>query len=143
MKSVGFVLFSFLSLVAFAQDFSIKDVNCQVKINPMNDRLFDDFQSQLKEKGYEPVVMTEGQTINRGELTARFEKVHLDGKLYKDCQITLKVLRLTSHQSEFEADVIVDHTTTRTLPRITFKGHERCSRGLRDAFLHLPACIKP
>jgi hypothetical protein len=144
MKKLILFLFCLFPMQSQAtEEFVLNDVNCQVKINTVHDRLFDLFQELLKQKGYEPIVLTAGQSINRGELTARFEKKHLDGKWYKDCQINLKLMRLTSHQSEHEAEMVVDHTTVRSLPRITFKGHERCSRGLRDAFIHLPPCKKP
>lgn len=140
----GFILAILVLIpIANADDFVVTDRTCEVKIEASDDRLQNQFIDLLKEKGYRPVLISPERPLYDGDLTASFDKEHLKDKIYRDCKISLVLKRQGQRSPEGIRETIVKHTTVRSLPRITFRGHERCIRGLRDAFVHLPPCKRP
>jgi hypothetical protein len=141
MKKILLFIIALLALnTVKADEFLVRDRTCTVRYHSNNDRLQPAFLKYLEQKNYRPKVITPESPAYDGELMAGFDKEHLSGKVFRDCKIELKLWRHGEKGSDGLSRMILNHRTVRQLPRITFKGHERCSRGLRDAFLHLPPC---
>lgn len=137
-------LWSFTTGHLKANSFEVRDPRCQIKVQQENDRLFALFLELLEEKGYRPSLISTDNPLYEGEMIASFEKEHLPGKIFKDCQIRVFIRRHQQNTGVTDPEnLIVDHTSVRSLPRITFRGHERCTRGMRDAFVHVPPCVRP
>ena len=143
-------ILSFSSLLLFfsatnAQEaeFLFKHPTCEVKITNQDDRLQALFISKLKERGYQAVLLSNERPLFEGDLYGSFKREHLDGKIFKECKVEITIKQALRNLGGVNDQDIFTHSTVRALPRITFKGHERCSRALKDVFVHLPPCQHP
>lgn len=143
--SLTTILSSLMLSAAFAQDreFLFKHPTCEVKITDQDDRLQALFINKLKERGYQAILLSNERPLLEGDLYASFKREHLEGKIFKDCKLEVTLKQALRNLGGPDDQLLFSHSTVRALPRITFKGHERCSRALKDVFVHLPPCQHP
>lgn len=145
LKSLA--LFLLLPFVAQAKDpaFSFRHPDCKVKavIEEDQEFLFDTLNEMSKKRGLNLSKMKDKRDIYKGEMYFKINFVRIDKKLYDHCQVNLK-LKLAKEDRYISSrdEVLYDQKNTRSLPRVTLKGNERCTRALKDAFIHIPTCIK-
>ncbi len=140
-----FILIALMANTLSAQEaeFLFRHPTCEVKISSQEDRLQALFISKLKERGYQAVLLSNERPLLEGDLYASFKREHLDGKIFKECKIEISIKQALRNLGGPNDEEVFTHSTVRGLPRITFKGHERCSRALKDVFVHLPPCQHP
>ena len=155
--------FIIISLIVFnlkAQYFTIEHPDCRVRIkqfNKDNDFLKDIFFEKLKERNFKPDYLVENKRLIIGEMYLTLSistpkevqrKQKVDGKLvnktinplYPPCVISLELKKAKGNIVRKSDKTLFTKTIERGFPRITFKGNERCTRALKEAFVHIPKC---
>lgn len=64
------------------------------------------------------------------------------GFLYKNCQVIVELKEPQSQRPTTRDKVLHKGEVERRFPRVTFKGNERCTRAIDDAFVHIPTCAR-
>lgn len=129
----------------FIPAFSFNHPDCNVKVLLKEDALFlkDTVQEMCRRRRLNMSVMKNPKDIYKGEMYLKVDFIRIDKKLYDHCQVDVKLLLAKEDRYTSSRDTILyDQKSTRSLPRITLKGNERCHRALKDAFIHIPTCIK-
>jgi hypothetical protein len=99
--------------------------------------------SKLKERGYKPQFLGPEKIIIPGNLHLTAKKTRVKGKLWKDCLVKIEIRMAKTNRALSSDKVLFTKETKRSLPRHTFKGNERCTRAIKDAFVHIPYCDTP
>jgi hypothetical protein len=87
-------------------------------------------------------------SISRPKEVNRKQKI--DGKmvnklikpLYSPCIVKLELKQAKGNTIRKSDKTLFQKEVERGFPRVTFKGNERCTRALKDAFVHIPKCNK-
>jgi hypothetical protein len=133
------LLFSFS---ASAQSFSMRHLDCNIRFNETNDFLSRQATGLLAGKGFRAVEFVNGNKMNVGDLYFKLDYQRDPAKMWKDCVVKVSI-RKASKQIELSKDrTLYEKSIRRALPRHTFAGNERCKRGLKDAFVHIPQCLR-
>jgi hypothetical protein len=123
--------------------FSFKHPDCQTRVPKKDHFLQELFLETLEGRGYSPQEITKSDPLRKGEIYMSYQQTHPAGIIFKSClvQLSLKVAKINGGSEN--DDVLYEHQVLRELPRVTFKGKERCRRALKDSFVHIPYCLKP
>lgn len=134
------------------QYFTFAHSNCRAVIefesNHFNERdqeiMKQEIMKNAQKKNFEVLGEITGLSGQTAQLTFK-AKMYRSGFIYKNCHIELELhgpnpqAQITGGSRSiklYEADI------NRQFPRVTFKGNERCTRAIADAFVHIPTCIK-
>ncbi len=121
--------------------FELKHIDCKVRYNKTDDFLNRQAHDILKDKGYKVQSFVNGNKMNVGDLYFKLDYQRDPAKMWKDCVVKV-ALKKAINQKEYSKDkTLYQRSVRRALPRHTFGGNERCKRGLKDAFVHIPKCI--
>lgn len=137
----------FLSFQAQGQThreaFSFKHPDCQTRVPVKKHFLQKLFLEILKKRGYAPRPITPTDPLRKGEIYMSYQQTHPEGIIFKSCLVELSLKRAKIKDGSKEDETLYEHQVLRELPRVTFKGKERCRRALKDSFVHIPYCLKP
>lgn len=134
------LIFSFESF-----SFSVSHPDCRMRIRNFtkdNQFLKSLFLDKLKERNYTVDYMVDNKRVISGELYIELIMTRIDNLIYDDCRVKLEMKQAKGNVTTATDKVLFKKETTRKLPRVTFKGDERCTRALKDAFVHIPRCKK-
>lgn len=135
-----------ISSIARAQnDFSFNHPNCKVKaFLPDNARFLNSTLKQMTEKRKMILtIMKSKKDIYKGEMYFQVNFARIKQKIYDKCLVDIKLYLSKEDRYTSKSDILLyERKSTRSLPRITLKGNERCTRALKDAFIHIPTCRK-
>ncbi|MGB0452154.1 MAG: hypothetical protein ACPGJV_00455 [Bacteriovoracaceae bacterium] len=126
-----------------AFDFSITHPSCKLKVPQFNgiEILKNQLFKSLKSRGYIPSMMSNKRDIFKYDYYVQVELKKVPNKLYNKCKVTLRLKSAKNDRFLSSKDeTLYKNTVTRQFPRITFEGNERCTRALRDTFIHIPKC---
>lgn len=114
------------NLILEAQDFSERDTL------QMEEKLVE----AAAKKRLEPILP--GQRPVPSALTLQV-KMHRSGFLFKTCHVDLKLL---GRRADNTTMTLGEAVINRQFPRVSFRGNERCTRAIDDAFVQVPTCLK-
>lgn len=123
--------------------FSFKHPNCETRVPKKEHFLQELFLETLKERGYKPKLITPNEPLRPGDIYMSYRQTHPDGLIFKSCLVQLSLKRAKVKDGSKNDEVLYEHQVLRELPRVTFKGKERCRRALKDSFVHIPYCLRP
>jgi hypothetical protein len=136
-----------VSFSALADDksvfFKIKHQNCILVTKKVetDDRKFDKlFVKELEKRKYK--IMHTAK-VNPGTLYLEMSRDHHGHGLYKDCSVELVLKQAKENYKSKRDETLHRKKVRRKYPRITRQGNERCTRALKDAFIHIPNCVIP
>jgi len=132
-----------LTPLAFsAGEFEFEHSDCTIRYVPLqsSEKLNSKAQNLLKEHDYKVKPLIDGKRLLVGEMYFTLEKELPKKKLYSACVITVKIKKAKGNQPRMSDKVHFAKTIKRTVPRITFKGSERCNFAIKEAFIHIPSC---
>lgn len=145
MKVIIFFLMIFMPIQAQV----FYHPTCQVKIYPEKQQsewergFYDEFKSQIKKRKYYPQKMVNSRTYP-GELLISYQiinsKEKSKTKLYRDCTVKVQFKKVKGVKPSREDELLIEKSITRRVPRITLGGKERCSKALKEVFIHIPFC---
>jgi len=95
----------------------------------------------LKERNYKTSFLKPNKKIIAGDFYLEFTWHRSGKKVYKDCDVDVVMKRSRVDRTHSDDKVVFENTSKRALPRLTFKGKERCKRAIADVFNLLPHCI--
>ena len=119
-------------------DFSFNHPTCLLRFDEKQE-----FSPKLKEnlikKGFKLHDFIEENKLNPEDLYISLS-INREGMFFKDCKLNLKINEAISSKTLSTDKTLLQTTTTRSYPRVTFSGDERCTRGIDDLFVDLPTC---
>lgn len=124
--------------------YSFHHPDCKVKVLLQNSAMFlkDTINEMCSKRRFKMSLMKNEKDIYKGEMYLKVDYLRIDKKLYDHCEVNVKLLLAKEDRYTSSRDTLLyDHKNTRSLPRVTFKGNERCKRALKDAFIHIPTCL--
>jgi hypothetical protein len=96
-------------------------------------------KATLKSRSFIPQDLIENRILLPGGLYYIYEVLHGDS-FFKSCTVR-SFIKVASSRVPLDDDkVIFKKEIKRTLPRITFKGSERCNKAIKETFIHIPNC---
>lgn len=135
------LVFLFFSTSLSAQYFEMKHIDCKIRYNKIDDFLSRKAYGLLLDKGYKVQSFVNGNKMNVGDIYFKLDYLRDPAKMWKDCVIKVAIKKAIN-QKEYSRDkTLFEKSIRRSLPRHTFSGNERCTRGLKDAFVHIPKCV--
>lgn len=125
-----------------AGGFELEHSDCNIRYVPMNEseKLNSKAQSLLKEHNYKVRPLIDGKRLLVGEMYFTLDRKLPKKKIYSACIITVKIKKAEGNSPRESDKVLLEKTIKRTVPRITFKGSERCNFAIKEAFIHIPSC---
>ncbi|MFT6069080.1 MAG: hypothetical protein ACJAT2_003803 [Bacteriovoracaceae bacterium] len=131
----------YLISIPSLQAYEMKHIDCRVRFNKSDDFLNRQAHEILADKGYKVQSFVNGNKMNVGDLYFKLDYKRDPSKMWKDCVVKV-ALKKAINQKEYSKDkTLYQKSVRRALPRHTFGGNERCKRGLKDAFVHIPKCV--
>ena len=121
--------------------YSIKHPTCQINLNYRDHKMVPEFKQQIEKKGYKILKKKTEHVpgILYGKIEIKNDKIE-KGMLYKDCIAGISIKKAKENYPSDKDEIITNNQVVRKFPRVTFKGHERCSRAIKDVLIHLPKC---
>ena len=143
LERVYLVIFILMSFGLNAQEYVFEHANCKIKIQKQ-EKIYQSVEKLLKslltKKGYEVTYLVDNRKILPKDLYMTMTIDTPSGKLFKDCIVTIKMKVAKNRRISAADNVLFEREGKRHVPRITFKGLERCRRALKDDFIHIPYC---
>lgn len=136
-----YTLLTFLTLITSLQAFEMKHLDCKIRYNKADDFLNRQAHGLLSDKGYRVHSFVNGNKMNVGDLYFKLDYLRDPEKMWKDCVVKVSVKKATNQKAYSKDKTLYEKSIRRALPRHTFSGNERCKRGLKDAFVHIPRCV--
>lgn len=141
-----FFLILFLIKPGYAQnDFSFNHPDCKVKAFLPDNANFlkNTLEEMAKKRKMVLSMMKTKKDIYKGEMYFQVNFARIKQKIYDKCLIDIKLYLAKEDRYTSKRDTLLyERKSTRSVPRITLKGNERCTRALKDAFIHIPTCRK-
>lgn len=141
MKKLLTILF-LLSISLNLSAFEMKHLDCRIRFNKGNDFLIRQAHELLSDKGYQVHPFVNENKMNVGDLYFSLTYKRDPSKMWKDCVVKVSVKKAINQRAYSKDKTLYEKSVRRALPRHTFSGNERCTRGLKDAFVHIPKCIR-
>lgn len=135
------VLFFVISLNFYGSEdyFSFTHQNCFLRFDDQSDYK-EQIKGLLKTRGFRLKKYLPKSRVHEKDMYFLSTIALSDKKLYKDCTAIVQI-KVSKKQRPNKSDkVVAKGEVKRSLPRVTFKGKERCTRAIRDAFVHIPTC---
>ncbi len=129
--------------------FNFEHINCKVKSPNFFENDFNYLKKIFEEKTSERKLKlsyySKSKEIFKRDLYFDIKVESLkDESVYAPCEVTLTLKEAATQQGLSKNDrILYRGQTKRTVPRVTFKGKERCTRALKEAFISIPYCISP
>lgn len=134
------IVFFIFAGTAHANQFVFKHLDCKVRFNKTENFMNKLAQKKLSEKGYITYSFNQNNRMNVGDLYFKLAFTRDPGKLWKDCIVTTELRKAKNQRVLSKDKILFSRTVRRSLPRHTFSGDERCTRGLKDTFINIPHC---
>ncbi len=131
----------FAQVLQSSDDFTIEHSDCLIRIEKKNESLNQLFKEELLKKNFVVKPFIEGKRVLSGELYGQFTVTKGPEKLYKKCSVEVSLKRADGNRPVSSDRLIFKKTNYRSLPRVTFSGSERCSKAMKEAFIHMPKCV--
>ncbi|OUR94196.1 hypothetical protein A9Q84_18000 [Halobacteriovorax marinus] len=149
LQTVLIILISLLSVSLNAKEriyYKINHDTCRVKIvdnfKSSEDMNYKDLVVDLlKERNYQTSFLGPRRKIITGDFHLNFSWNRTGENVYKACDVEVTLKRSRINRTQSDDKVIFENSSKRALPRVTFKGKERCRRAINDVFNLLPHCI--
>jgi len=148
MRFFIYITFFIISSNGYTQSqsdyFYVKKANCELRLSPLgkNEVQFKGhIKKLLSKKGYTVKDFIENKRVLPGEDYIEF-KISKSDDFWKKCISLFKYKTSEFNKPSIKDKIKYMHQTTRSLPRITPSGNERCTRSIKDLLVHLPQCIK-
>lgn len=141
-RPISILTLFLLNSIVLASAFTFEHPTCKVRfVGGESKKLNELAKEKLKERNYESQELVNGKALIVNDLYYVMD-VAKDKKLYKTCIITSE-LKIASDRIPRKKDqVLYKKEIKRSLPRITFKGMERCKMAVKETFVHIPTCKK-
>jgi hypothetical protein len=136
------LLLTLVSTTVFAQSpqYTFKHIDCNIRFTSTGDFLNTMARQKLADKSFIVKDFVDGDRMNVGDLYFTLEYVRDPKKLWKDCIVNVAIKKAKGQKALPKDKVLYSRSIKRALPRHTFNGNERCTRALKDAFIHIPYC---
>ncbi len=136
------ILMAFFSMkmTIYAQEFTFQHSDCRIRMKAAQSPRLKQAKELLEKKDFKVLELIEGKRTFPDELYFKLQIDRPKEKLYSACIVTIKILKAKGNIPKESDMVIFKKSIKRTVPRITFKGEERCRMALDDAFIHIPYC---
>src|SRR5690606_30892721 len=134
----SFNSFAEVNVVLNEGDYSFNHPTCLIRFDSKLE-FADKLEKKLKEKGFKTDAYLPEGKLNPEDMYFHFT-LNRVGLIYKECQLEFKIQEAKSVKPVSSDPVFFSAKTTRSLPRVTFSGDERCTRGIDDLFVELPNC---
>lgn len=119
-------------------DYSFNHPTCLLRFDSAQD-FSDKLKENLVKRGFKLHDFIEDNKLNPEDLYLSLS-IEREGIFFKDCKLHLKINQAVSSKRLSSDKTIIQSQTTRTYPRVTFDGDERCTRGIDDLFVNVPKC---
>lgn len=118
--------------------YSFDHPTCLLRFDPKQE-FASKIADALKEKGYKlHDYLPEGK-LNPEDMYFTLT-ISRTGMFFKDCEVSYYIHEASGVKPISSDKQMLHSKTTRSLPRVTFSGDERCTRGIDDLFVNLPSC---
>lgn len=133
------IIFIIISLNSFA-DYNFEHADCKIGFIEGTEKYLNKVAKEtLISRSFKPQKLVENRILLPDDLYYTYEVIKGDS-LYKSCTIK-SYIKIASSRTPQERDTVVfKKEIKRTLPRITFTGSERCTKALKETFIHIPNC---
>jgi hypothetical protein len=111
------------------------------KLFSWDDKIISKLRENLKEHGYNTSFLNSKKELAPGDFHLLLKRT-LSGKVFKACLIELNIKRAKTKYALDSDPVFYKQEKSRSFPRQTFKGRERCYMALDDTFFALDICKK-
>lgn len=145
LKNLIFLVLVFTNTTSAQVDFSFNHPNCNVRAFLPSEASFLEgtLKEMTKKRKMNLTLMKNKKDIFKGDMYFQVNFARIDQKIYDKCLIDVKLYLAKEDRYTSKRDTLLyEQKSTRSLPRITLKGNERCKRALKDAFIHIPVCNK-
>lgn len=139
------LLYIFILAISFinvdAQQFEFEHSSCHIYVLDNNHKEIQKLSADLlKEKRYIIKQMSDNKRILPGELYLEIISSKEKKRIFPACIIETKLKISKGSRVSTQDTVLYSKKVKRSVPRVTQKGIERCTRALRDTFVHIPYC---
>jgi hypothetical protein len=140
--TLSLCLMLFFPIDLKAQEFLIEHSDCLVRVKPHKEdsRLDQIFKEQLLKKKFKVSPFISNERVLTGEMYADYIVTKGPEKLYKKCSVEVTIHTASGNRPSQSDKPVFKKKNSRSVPRITFSGSERCSKALKEAFIHMPKC---
>lgn len=126
---------------------SFEHKNCQLKVFKLdkeNSYLKKTLTEKILERDFKHQFISSGSELRKDDLYLVVKVLYGKEKAYRDCTIETKLYKADNNYRTSSSDkAMFSRKVTRSFPRVTFKGKERCKKSLKDTFLNIKFCIIP
>jgi hypothetical protein len=129
-----------ISLMAQEPKYSFKHLDCNIRYSKSDDFMNKLAHKKLSDKAFVVKDYVDGDRMNVGDLYFHLEYLRDPSKLWKDCIVKVAIKKASGQKALPKDKSLYSRSVKRSLPRLTFDGNERCTRALKDAFIHIPYC---
>lgn len=150
--NILFILFSLIAgtpLVS-AEEYIFEHSDCTARIaHPSHDRLADEIKelkdkvvSELQKRNFTVKELIDGKRLLTGELYFQWDLNFTKESVYHACVIDISLKQAKGQRPRKSDPSLYKKSVKRKVPRITFKGMERCDFAIKESFIHIPTCKK-
>lgn len=126
--------------VSVHASFDFEHPDCKIRFQKGEDHSLNKAAvEKLRARNFIPEQMHENRVLLPGDIYYTYEK-RLEGKLYKACIIRSYIRKAKSRLPQESDRILFKKEIKRSLPRVTFKGSERCLKAIQETFIHIPRC---
>lgn len=142
MKILGHLalFFFFLNPLQAQKEFTFDHQDCRIRMKRPNTPRLEQAKQLLEKKDFKVQELLDNKRVFPGDLYFSLLIEKPKDKLYTDCIVTIEILKAKGNIPNSNDSTLFKKSVTRRVPRITFKGEERCRMALDDAFIHIPYC---
>ena len=96
-------------------------------------------KDKLEERNFTIKPFIDNKRILENEMYLTWER-SFQGGIYKRCEMTVQLRQAKGQYPRDNDPILYQKTIERRVPRITFRGMERCKLALQETFIHIPHC---
>jgi len=111
------------------------------KVEETNE-LQDLITKELEKRKFVIHPFIENKRVVAGELYFEWTRDHTNESIYHSCIIGIAVKKAKGQIPASDDPVLFHKTVRRRVPRITFRGMERCRLAVKECFISIPTCKK-
>ncbi len=133
-----FPAFAQNSVLINTEDFSFSHPTCLIRFDKTQE-FAGKLASNLTNKGFKLHDFIDKDKLNSEDLYLSLS-IEREGLFFKDCKLHLRIMQANSAKRISSDKILLESKTIRAIPRVTFSGDERCTRGIDDLFVDIPKC---
>ncbi len=150
---ISFIIMTFSMISQTdAQEFIFEHADCKIRMQEkvatkdQNQSDLDTLQKQMKEelgrRNYQINPFIDNKRVLTGELYFNWSLNFTKESVYHSCVINVSLRQAKGQMPRKSDSKLYSKTVKRRVPRITFKGMERCKLAVKESFIHIPTCKK-